>query len=158
LTNFGTTVYPEALCPLAEPLPPDSTGAVGVESAGLMTEPTICLLEEEGGLTRKAIKRRQQLRRVPSRTHLSILPAEAALRFQVLTDSTDGSSAANSWTSDAVRLAEGPANKNRLRLNKDPKAISNPYIRQKKSDAHLSQYAPRAHLQAMEAYSDNFRD
>ena len=97
MTNFGTTVYPEALCPLVEPLPPDSTGAVGVESAGLMIEPTVCLLEEEGGLRRrKAIKRRQQLRRVPSRTHLSILPAEAALRFRVLTDLTDGSSAARS--------------------------------------------------------------
>jgi len=159
LTNFGTTVCPEALCPLAEPLPPDSASAAGVESAGLTTEPTVCLLEEEGGLRRrKAIKRRQQLRRVPSRTHLSILPAEAALHFRVLTDSTDGSSATRSWISDAVRLTEGPANKNRLRINKDPKAVSNQYIRQKKSDAHLSQYAPRAHLQAAEAYSDNFCD
>jgi len=158
LTNFGTTVCPEALCPLAEPLPPDSAGTAGVESAVLMIEPTVCLLEEEGGLRRKAIKRRQQLRRVPSRTHLSILPAEAALRFRVLTDSTDGSSAARSWTSDVVRLAEGPAKKTQPRSNKDPKAISNQNKRQKKSDAHLSQYVPREHLQAAEAYSDNFRD
>ena len=57
-----------------------------------------------------------------------------------------------------IRLAEGPANKNRLRLNKDPKAITNQNTRQKKSDAHLSQYAPGAHLQAAEAYSDNFWD
>ena len=46
--NFGTTACPEALCPLAEPLPPDSAGAAGVESTGLTTEPTVCLLE--GGL------------------------------------------------------------------------------------------------------------
>ena len=101
---------------------------------------------------------RQQLRRIPSRTHLSLLPAEAALRFRVLTDTTDGSSAARSWTSDAVRLAEGPANKIQLRSNKDPKAISNQNTRQKKSDAHLSQYAPMAHLQAAEAYSVSFWD
>ena len=53
LTNFGTTVCPEALCPLAEPLPPDSVGAAGVESTGLTTEPTACLLEEEGGLRKR---------------------------------------------------------------------------------------------------------
>ena len=97
LTNFGTTVCPEALCPLAEPLPPDSADATGVESAGLTIEPTACLFEEERALRkRKAIKRRQQIRRVPSRTHLSLLPAEAAFCFRVLTDSTDGSSAARS--------------------------------------------------------------
>ena len=145
MTNFGTTLCPEALSPLAEPLPPDSAGATGVEMAGLTIEPTACLFEGEGGLRkRKAIKRRQQFRRVPSCTHLSLLPAEAALR------------PARSWTSDTGRLAEGPANKIQLRSNKDPKAISN--TRQKKSDAHLSQYALRAHLQAMEAYSDNFWD
>ena len=49
LVNFGTTTCPEALCPLEEPLPPDSAGAVGAESA----EPTVCLLEEEGGLRKK---------------------------------------------------------------------------------------------------------
>ena len=82
LVNFGTILSPEALCPLAEPLPPDSIGAAGVESAGLTIEPTACLLEEEGCLRkRKAIKKMEQLRRVPSRTHLSLLPAEAALRF-----------------------------------------------------------------------------
>ena len=152
-----STLYPKALCPLAEPLPPDSAGATGVEMAGLTIEPTTCLLEEEGCLKRrKAIKKRPQLRRVPIRTHLSLPPAEAALRFRVLTDSTDGSSAARSWTSDAVRLTEGPANKIRLRSNKDLKAIPNQNTR--KSDAQLSQYAPRAHLQAAEAYSDSFRD
>ena len=46
----------------------------------------------------------------------------------------------------------------RLRSNKDPKAISNQNTRQKKSDAHLNQYAPRAYLQAAEDYSDNFWD
>ena len=60
LTNFGTTVYPEALCPLAEPLPPNSAGVAGVEMARLSTEPTACLLEGEGGLGKeKAIKKRQ---------------------------------------------------------------------------------------------------
>ena len=60
--NFGTILSPEALCPLAEPLPPDSIGAAGVESAGLTIEPTACLLEEEGCLRkRKAIKKRQKL-------------------------------------------------------------------------------------------------
>jgi len=157
LTNFGTTVCPEALCPLAEPLPPDSASAARVESTGLTIEPTACLLEEEGCLKRrKAIKKRPQVRRVPIRTHLSLPPAEAALCFRVLTDSTDGSSTARSWTSDAVRLTEGPANKIRLWPNKDLKAIPNQNTR--KSDAHLSQYAPRAHLQAVEAYSNNFRD
>ena len=157
LTNFRTTVCPEALCPLAEPLPPDSAGAAGVESTGLTIEPTACLLEEEGCLKRrKAIKKRPQLRRVPIRTHLSLPPVEAALRFRVLTNLTDGSSAARSWTSDAVRLTEGPANKIRLRSTKDLKAIPNQNTR--KSDAHLSQYVPRAHLQAAEAYSDSFQD
>ena len=40
LTNFGTTLCPEALCPLAEPLPPNSASAEGAKSAGLTTEPT----------------------------------------------------------------------------------------------------------------------
>lgn len=87
---------------------------------------------------------------------MSLLAAEAALRFRVLIDSTADASVVCSCTSDAIRLAEGPANKIQLRSNKDPKAISN--TRQKKSDAHLSQYAPRAYLQAAEAYSDNFWD
>ena len=97
LTNLGTTLYPEALCPLAEPLPPDSAGAAGVEKAGLTIEPTACLLEIKGGLRkRKAIKETRQLKRVPSHTHLSLLPAEVVLRFRVLTDSTAGTSAARS--------------------------------------------------------------
>ena len=49
-------------------------------------------------------------------------------------------------------------NKIQLQSNKDPTEISNQNTRQKKSDAHLSQYAPKAHLQAEEAYSDSFRD
>ena len=54
--NFGTILSPEALCPLAEPLLPDSAGAEGVETEGLTIEPTACLLGE-GGLRRgKAIK------------------------------------------------------------------------------------------------------
>ena len=99
----------------------------------------------------------QHLRKATRRTHRSLL-AEAALHFRVLTDSMAGSSAVRSWTSDAVRLAEGPANKIQLRSNKHPKAILNQNTRQKKSEAHLSQYAPRAHLRAAEAYSDSFRD
>ena len=159
LTNFRTTVCPEALCPLAEPLPPDSAGAAGVESTGLTIEPTACLLEEEGCLKRrKAIKKRTQLRRVPIHSHLSLPPAEAALCFRVLTDSTDGSSAARSWTSDAVRLTERPTNEIRLWSNKDSTPILNQNARQKKSDAYLSQYAPMAHHRAAKAYSDSFRD
>ena len=50
LVNFRTILSPEALCPLEEPLLPDSAGATGVETAGLTTEPTACLLEGEGGL------------------------------------------------------------------------------------------------------------
>jgi len=50
LTNFGTTVCPEALCPLAEPLPPNSAGAAEAELSRLTKEPTACLFEEEGGL------------------------------------------------------------------------------------------------------------
>ena len=60
LTNLRTTLCPEALCPLAEPLPPDLVGAAGVESTGLRTEPIARLLEGEGGLrSGKAIKRGQ---------------------------------------------------------------------------------------------------
>ena len=50
MINFGTTLSPEALCPLVEPLPPDSAGAEGVEAAGLTIELTARLLEREGGL------------------------------------------------------------------------------------------------------------
>ena len=59
-------------------------------------------------------KQTQDFRKVTARTHLSLLPSEAALRFWVLTNSTDGSSAASSWTSDAVRLADGPGNRKQL--------------------------------------------
>ena len=83
LVNFGTMLSPEALCPLTEPLPPDSAGAEGVVTAGLTIELTACLLEGEGGLRRrKAIKNKcKTSEKVPIRTHLSLLPAEAALRF-----------------------------------------------------------------------------
>ena len=55
--NSRTPLSPEALCPLAEPLPPVSLGAGGVEAAGLTTELTVRFLEGEGGLRRrKAIK------------------------------------------------------------------------------------------------------
>ena len=87
-----------------------------------------------------------------------MLPAEAALRFRVRPESTAGSSAARSWTSDAIRLAEGPGNKIQLRSIEDPTVQLNKDARQKKSDAHSNQYAPEAHLQVAEAYSDNFRD
>jgi len=53
LINFGTPLSPEALCPLAEPLPTDSLGAAGVEAAGLTTELTTRFLEGEGGLSGK---------------------------------------------------------------------------------------------------------
>jgi hypothetical protein len=60
LVNFGTVLSPEALCPLAEPLPPDSAGTGGVVTAELTTELTACLLEREGGLRRgKAIKNKR---------------------------------------------------------------------------------------------------
>ena len=51
----------------------------------------------------------QDFRKVPINTHLSLLLAEAALRFRVHVDSMVGSSAAQSRTSEAVRLADGPA-------------------------------------------------
>jgi len=55
--NSRTPLSPEALCPLAEPLPPVSLGAGGVEAAGLTTELTTYFLEGEGGLgRRKAVK------------------------------------------------------------------------------------------------------
>ena len=100
----------------------------------------------------------QDFKRATARTHLSMLPAEAALRFRVRPESTAGSSAAQSRTSDAVQLAEGRANKKQLRSIEDPTVQLNKDARQKKSDAHSNQYAPEAHLQVAEAYSDNFRD
>ena len=54
-------------------------------------------------------KQIEDSRKMTVRTHLSLLPAEAALRFRVLADSMDGSSAAPSRTSDADRLVDGPA-------------------------------------------------
>jgi len=53
LINFRTPLSPEALCPLAEPLPLDSVDAAGVEEAGVTTELTARLLEGEGGLRRR---------------------------------------------------------------------------------------------------------
>ena len=53
LVNFGTTLCPEALCPIAEPLLPNSAGTAGVVMVRLSIEPTTCLLEGEGGLRRK---------------------------------------------------------------------------------------------------------
>ena len=61
LVNFGTPLSPEALCPLAEPLPPNSAGAAGVVMAGLTTELTARFLEGERGLRRrKAIKNKHK--------------------------------------------------------------------------------------------------
>ena len=51
--NFGTPLSPEALCPLAEPLPLDSLGVAGVQAAGLTTELATRFLEGEGGLSGK---------------------------------------------------------------------------------------------------------
>ena len=53
LVNFRTPLSPKALCPLAEPLPPDSVGAVGIDEAGATTELTARFLEGEGGLRRR---------------------------------------------------------------------------------------------------------
>ena len=62
LVNFGTLLSPEALCPLAEPLPPDSAGVAGVVMTGLTTELIAYLLEEEGGLRRrKGIKNKRRI-------------------------------------------------------------------------------------------------
>ena len=64
LVNFGTTLSPESLCPLAEPLPPDSAGAEGVVMTGLTTELTARLLEGERGLRRtKVIKTSARLQK-----------------------------------------------------------------------------------------------
>ena len=82
LVNFRTPLSPKALCPLAEPLPPDSVDATGVDEAGVTTELTARLLEGEGGLRRrKAIKNKHKTSEGVVRTHLSLLPAEAVLRF-----------------------------------------------------------------------------
>ena len=59
--NFGTPLIPKALCPLAEPLPPDSADTEGVVMAGLTTELTACLLEGEGGLRGKGIKNKRKI-------------------------------------------------------------------------------------------------
>ena len=93
----------------------------------------------------------QDFRKATVQTHLSMLPAEVALRFRVFPESTAGSSTIWPHTSDAVRLADGPTNKTQLRSIKDSVVNLNQNARQKKSDAHLSQYAPKAHLQAAEA-------
>ena len=139
LVNFGTILNPKALCPLAEPLLPDSTVAAGVKTTGLTTEPTACLLEGEGGLRRrKTIKKQtQDPRKAIVRTHLSMLPAEAALRFRVFPESTAGSSAARSWTSDAVRLADRPGNKIQQRSIEDQTFQSEQDARQKEVRATL---------------------
>ena len=61
LVNFGTPLSPKALCPLAEPLLPDSVGAVGIDEAGATTELTAYFLEGEGGLRRrKAIENKHK--------------------------------------------------------------------------------------------------
>jgi len=114
LVNFGTLLSPEALCPLAEPLPPDSVSAARVDEAEVTTELTAHLLEGEGGLeTRKIIKKpTQNSRKATTSTHRSLLPVEVAPRFRVLADSTDGSYAAPFRTPDAVRLTDGPVHKN----------------------------------------------
>ena len=65
-------------------------------------------------------KQTQDSRKETTRTHRSLLPAEVALRFWVLTNSTDGSSAAPSRTSNAARLADGPA------YQKQPSSLENP--------------------------------
>ena len=90
---------------------------------------------------------------------MSLLPAEVASRFRVLVDSTAGSSAVRPPTSDAVRLADGPA------YQKQPSSVEDPTTRTRKrakskavKDSHLRQYVPEAHLQAAEAYSNSFQD
>ena len=69
-----------------------------------------CLLEGEGGLgTRRTVKTNPPTAKAAVYTYLSLLPADVALHFRVLDDSTAGSSAAPSWASDAVRLTDGLA-------------------------------------------------
>jgi len=80
------------------------------------------------------------------------------MMYSPVEDSTAGSSIVWSWASDAVRLPDGPENNTQLRSIKDSAAYLNRNTRQNKSDSHLSQYAPMAHLQAVEAYFDNFWD
>jgi len=60
LVKFGTMLSPEALCPLAEPLPPDSASAAGVAMTWLTIEPTACLLEGGGLRRRKDIKNKHK--------------------------------------------------------------------------------------------------
>ena len=92
---------PEALCPLTEPLPPDSAVAEGVVTAGLIIELTACLLEGEGGLRRrKAIKNKRKI----LEKYQSILTCHyfQQKRFRVIVESTAGSSATQPRTSNAV--------------------------------------------------------
>ena len=159
LVNFGTTLSPEALCPFAEPLPPDSAGVAGVVMARLSTEPTACLLEGEGGLRRgKAIK----IKHNNSEGYQAVITCHYS---QQKRHSTFESSKTRRTAHPPAPGRQTPSdltkdlqNKIQLRSNKDPKANSNQNTRQKKSDSHLSQYAPEAHLRAAEAYSGNFRD
>ena len=61
LVNFGTPLSPKALCPLAEPLPPDSVGVAGIDEARATMELTARFLEGEGGLRRrKSIKNKHK--------------------------------------------------------------------------------------------------
>ena len=65
-------------------------------------------------------KQMQDFRKVPIRTHLLLHPTEAAPCFRVLEDSMASSSAAPSRTSNAIRLADTPANKIQPRSINDP--------------------------------------
>ena len=92
-----------------------------------------------------------------NRTYISLLSADVALRFRFLVESTAGSSADPSRTSDTVRLADGPAQKSTT-ISQGSNSTNEQKARQKWLDAHLSQYVPQAQLRAAEIYSDNFQD
>ena len=111
LTNFGTMLCLEALYPLAEPLPPDSTSAAGVESAGLTTEPTVCLLEVEGGLKRGKSHQEKAITQKGTKTYSLVTTRRGDAPLPSL-HRLDGRFICRLLQD--VRLAEGPANKNRL--------------------------------------------
>ena len=59
LISFGTLTSPKALCPLAEPLAPDSLGTECAEAAGVTTELRGHFSEGERGLKKKQKTSRQ---------------------------------------------------------------------------------------------------